>query len=773
MSKKRISESYTKPQSAPSNERGTKSPARRSTKHRMLWIAGVVLLVATGGLMFARRTRVGPVAVPLAQAEMKNRLGGASSPYLRSAAEQPVAWQPWGPNAFQLARTLDRPIWLDIGAIWCHWCHVMDRESYSNPEIAALINANFVPVKVDRDERPDVDTRYQLAHQVINGTGGGWPLTMFVKPDGEPFAGGTYVPPDGREGMPGIRQLVPAIAGAYHQQHDRVVSIGNQVRQTLATFRSNAGAAGTLTPELPLGIAHSVATEYDSAYGGFGRAPGPKFPEDVAIRLALAEAFLAADRGLQRVALRTLDAYARSGMRDYVNGGFFRYSTNRELTVPHFEKMDYVQSGLLRAYLDAYLLTGDSQYAAVARDIMRYVDATLSDRARGGFYAHQDADTSLDDDGSYYTWSLTQLKAAVPAPDADALRPYYKIEERGEMESHPAQNVLRVARSTPEVARRLGSSEAEAARRIRDGTAWLAAARARHQAPLVEQTKFTDRNAMMVAAYLDAYETLGDTAARQFALRTLDFLLDHAVSSDGAVRHATADERSYVDGMMGDYAGLADGLLDAFQVSGDSRYLHAAERIMNRAVALFWDKQAGGFYDRPADRAASGLLIDRAREFTDTPLPGDNAVAARALVKLYLLTSEDRWRGLADRTLSAFAGAAAARGSFAATYALAAEAFLRKPPQVVIIGSHADRRTGELATAAWRVYRPGRLVVTYDPSGVVLDSLPEAVAGAARAFKGDATPRAYVCVGETCAPPTTSPPNVAALVRDYGRVGAH
>jgi len=511
---------------------------------------------------------------------------------------------------------------------------------------------------------------------------------------------------------------------------------------------------------------------FDSAYGGFGREPGPKFPEDIAIRLVLAEGFLTADPGLRRVALRTLDAYARSGMRDYVHGGFFRYSTNRELTVPHFEKMDYVQSGLLGAYLDAYRLTGDSQYAAVARDIMRYVTATLSDRARGGFYAHQDADTSLDDDGSYYTWSLAQLKAAVPAPEADALRAYYAIAERGELASHPPQTVLRVARSTPEVARRLGVSETEAARRIRDGTARLAAARARHRPPLVEHTKFTDRNAMMVAAYLDADETLGDTAARQFALRTLDFLLDHAVTSDGSVRHATADERSYVDGMMGDYAGLADALLDAFQRSGDSRYLHAAERIMNRAAALFWDQQAGGFYDRPADAAAPGLLTDRAREFTDTPLPGDNAVAVRALETLYLLTSDDRWRGLADRTLSAFAGAAAARGSSAGTYALAAEAFLRKPPQAVIIGPRADRRTGELATAAWRAYRPGRLVATYDPSVVALDSLPEAVAGAARVFKGDATPRAYVCVGETCAPPTTSPTQVAALVRDYGRAGA-
>ncbi|MGH7319375.1 MAG: thioredoxin domain-containing protein, partial [Candidatus Rokuibacteriota bacterium] len=467
-----------------------------------------------------------------------------------------MAWQQWGPDAFRIAKALDRPIWLDIGAIWCHWCHVMDRESYENADIAALINDNFIPVKVDRDERPDIDTRYQLAHQVINGRGGGWPLTMFLMPDGEPFAGGTYFPPDARGGMPGIRQVAPAVASAYREQRDKVAGFGRRVRQILAEFRSNAGSAGTLTPDLPLGLAKSVGAEFDSVYGGFGRDEGPKFPRDIAIRLALAEGFLTGDRGLQTVALRTLQAYARSGMRDHVNGGFYRYSVNRRLTVPHFEKMDYVQSGLLQAYLDAYRLTGDAQYAGVARDIMRYVNSTLSDHRRGGFYAHQDADTSLDDDGAYYTWSLGQLRAAVPAPAAAALRLYYDIEEPGEMESHPAQNVLRIARAPAEVARLLGATEAAAKRRIGDGTARLLEARGKHTAPLVEETKFTDRNGMMVAAYLDAYATLADPAARDFALRTLDFLLDHAVSRDGSVKHATSGERSYVEGMMGDYAGL-------------------------------------------------------------------------------------------------------------------------------------------------------------------------------------------------------------------------
>ncbi|MBI4408942.1 MAG: thioredoxin domain-containing protein, partial [Gemmatimonadetes bacterium] len=446
-----------------------------------------------------------------AEHQLENTLAGATSPYLRSAAQQPVAWQEWGPAAFRLAERLDRPIWLDIGAVWCHWCHVMDRESYEDSAIAALINAAFVPVKVDRDERPDIDGRYQAAHQALNGRGGGWPLTMFLTPSGEPFAGGTYFPPDGRGGLPGLRQLAPRVAAAYRERRDEVADLARRVRAQLAAVRANAFAAGELDERLPAVIAGQLRTEFDTVFGGLGQGEGPKFPNGEAIRLALAGGFLTDDDALMRAGLLTLDAYARSGMRDHVNGGFFRYGVNRRLTVPHFEKMDYVQGALLAAYLDAYRLTGREHYAAVARDIRRYVDGTLSDRGRGGFYAHQDADVSLDDDGSYYTWSLAQLQSAVPPDGAEALRRYYDIESAGEMREDPSQNVLRIARSPLEVARALGISARAAQERIVAGTGLLAQARQSERAPFIEQTVYTDRNGMMIAAYLDAYETLGDT----------------------------------------------------------------------------------------------------------------------------------------------------------------------------------------------------------------------------------------------------------------------
>ncbi len=363
------------------------------------WLAWTVralcaALLLAGGLLFAARGgRLGGAADSAGQS-MENELADARSPYLRSAAEQPVAWQQWGPEAFELAKALDRPVWLDIGAIWCHWCHVMDRESYENPEIAALINEYFVPIKVDRDERPDIDGRYQIALRALNGRGGGWPLTMFLAPDGTPFAGGTYFPPDSRGNVLGLRQVAPRIARAYEEQRGQVAEIAGNVREALGRYQRDMAAAGALSPDLPREMAERAGSAFDPEYGGFGAGEGSKFLRPSAIRLALAEGFLVGNDTLVERALRTLDVYATSGIRDHVNGGFFRYSVDRRLTVPHFEKMDYVQSGLLRAYLDAYRLTGDSSYAAVARDIIRYVDGTLSDRERGGFYAHQDADVS-------------------------------------------------------------------------------------------------------------------------------------------------------------------------------------------------------------------------------------------------------------------------------------------------------------------------------------------------------------------------------------------
>lgn len=745
---------------------------RQSALQRLLpWIVGAVCggLFLTGGVLFAQRGGHLEKLPGVGPPELENELSESESPYLQSAAEQPVHWQMWGKEAFRLAEQLDRPVWLDVGAIWCHWCHVMDRESYENPKIADIINERLVPIKVDRDRRPDIDDRYQAAFRALNQRGGGWPLTMMLTPAGEPFAGFTYLPPTRQQGRPGIEQLAPRIARAFRQRRGEVTQLANRVDRRLAEMRSRSGASGELTPDLVRRIADGVAQSFDAEHGGFGE--GQKFPNGPALRFALAEGFLSGDDALRERALHTLDAYAASGIYDHVRGGFFRYGVDREMTRPHFEKMDYVQAGMLRAYLDAYRMTGDSAYAETARDVMRYVDRTLSDREGGGFYPHQDADVSLEDDGSYYTWSPDQLRAAVGPEQVDAVRLRFGITEDGEMPEHPRQNVPQVERSVAEVAQRLGVAEAEARGRIRAGLRQMKAARDTVEAPRVEKTKFVDRNAYLITAYLDAWKTLGDEDARGFALKSLDYVLEHGVDADGTVYHTAVDEGEPATGLMRDYAYLADALADAHQVTGERRYLDAAGRVMDRAVELFWDDENGGFWDRPEDADAPGLLDDRGKTFGDSPMPGDNAVAARALEKLFLLTTRDRWRELADRTLSAFAGQASGRGTFASTYGMAAELHLNKTAQTVVIGSPDRAATRDLARAAWTTYRPGRMVNVYDPATVSLDSLPDAVAGAARASDEADGPQAYVCVGRTCAPPTSSAEQVRTLVREYGRRG--
>lgn len=320
--------------------------ARRRVPRWLAWMAGamVVGLGLAGALLVAHSP--GVRAQSAAPPPLQNDLATAQSPYLRSAAQQPVVWQQWGPKAFALAVALDRPIWLDIGAIWCHWCHVMDRESYENPAIAALINQHFVPIKVDRDERPDIDTRYQHAHLALNRRGGGWPLTMFLTPEGYPFAGATSLPPERRGDLPGLTEIVPRVAALYREQRDQVTEVGRKVRAYLATVQTDPAAAGELTPALMQTLVQGIASRFDPQHGGFGKTAGPKFPAAEALRLALAAVFLTNDTTLRRAALHTLEAYAASGMRDHLHGGFFRYSMDRALTVPHFEKMDYVQAAL-------------------------------------------------------------------------------------------------------------------------------------------------------------------------------------------------------------------------------------------------------------------------------------------------------------------------------------------------------------------------------------------------------------------------------------------
>jgi uncharacterized protein len=391
-----------------------------------------------------------------------NSLANASSSYLRSAMHQPVRWHEWGEEAFSTAKRENKPILLDIGAVWCHWCHVMDRESYEDPEIAQIVNERFIAIKVDRDERPDIDSRYQVAVQAISGQGG-WPLTAFLTSEGKPFYGGTYFPPDDGYGRPSFKRVLLAISDAHQNKNSDVTEQAKMVEGAIASSESMSGKTGEFSPKVIEEIVEAALRMFDETNGGFGTAP--KFPHPSMIDLLIDQYSRPSVQGrpftaeqLKHVFTATLETMARGGVYDQLAGGFHRYSVDERWIVPHFEKMSYDNSELLKNYVHAYQVTGSEFFAYVARDIIRWTDEWLSDRQHGGFYASQDADISLDDDGDYFTWTLDEAKAVLSDEEAQVAALHYDINEIGEMHHNPAKNVLYQRAPVAEIVSRLNLS---------------------------------------------------------------------------------------------------------------------------------------------------------------------------------------------------------------------------------------------------------------------------------------------------------------------------
>src|SRR5580692_1386921 len=451
-----------------------------------------------------------------------NSLSKASSAYLRSAMHQPIQWHEWGEEAFATAQRENKPILLDIGAVWCHWCHVMDRESYDNPEIAEIVNQHFIAVKVDRDERPDIDSRYQVAVSSISGQGG-WPLTAFLTPDGKPFYGGTYFPPDDHYGRPSFKRVLLSISNAYHEKNGDVIEQAKMVEGAISHAESFAGKSGDFSPAVIGAIVKSALKIFDPQNGGFGSAP--KFPHSAALDLLIDRWVRTGDEKLRSVFVTTLEKMARGGVYDQLAGGFHRYSVDERWIVPHFEKMCYDNSELLKNYVHAYQATGSEFFASVARDIIRWMDEWLSDRQRGGFYASQDADISMDDDGDYFTWTLDEARAVLTPEEAEVAALRYDINEIGEMHHNPAKNVLFVRASIGEIATRLKISSERVSELLVSAATKMYAARKQRPTPYIDKTVYVGWNSLCISAYLEAAKVLGLDDARRFALRTLDRIL--------------------------------------------------------------------------------------------------------------------------------------------------------------------------------------------------------------------------------------------------------
>jgi uncharacterized protein YyaL (SSP411 family) len=717
-----------------------------------------------------------------------NFLSNASSSYLRSAMHQPIQWHEWAEEAFKKAKRENKPILLDIGAVWCHWCHVMDRESYEDPETAQLINDRFVAIKVDRDERPDIDSRYQVAVQAITAQGG-WPLTGFLTPDGRPFYGGTYFPPHDMQGRPSFRRVLLAISDAFRDKNGDVLEQAQMVEGAIAHAEAFAGKSGEFSPRVIQEIIDAGMKMFDESNGGFGGAP--KFPHasildlmiDQYVRLSgtslrrtgadarphVDGAQTGEDARLYTVFATTLEKMARGGVYDQLAGGFHRYSVDERWIVPHFEKMSYDNSELLKNYVHAYQATGERFFADVARDIIRWVDDVLSDRKHGGFYASQDADISLDDDGDYFTWTLDEAKAVLNEEELQAASLHYDINEIGEMQHDPMRNVLYQRASVDELAMRMKLSPERIRELLQSARQKMYASRLKRQTPYVDRTIYTNWNALFVSAYLKAASVISLDDAKHFALRSLDRILAEAWKPQSGLKHVVAyseaaSTRRDTEGFLDDYAYTANACLDAYESTADLTYFRKAQQITNTMIEKFYDANSGGFLDSAPKPGASGVLATPRKPFQDSPTPAGNPVAAIVLLRMHGYTGEDPYREKAQRTLDLLAGTAAQYSLFAGTYGIAATYASYPHSQIVIVGG--DEIAAQLYSQAVSSALIGRSVIKMNFSQAVAQNLPPSLAATLPelpAVKAGRT-TAIVCSGFSCKPPVNTSEQLKQLL---------
>jgi uncharacterized protein YyaL (SSP411 family) len=689
-----------------------------------------------------------------------NALSTARSAYLRSAAHQPVGWQEWGEKAFERARLEDKPILLDIGAVWCHWCHVMDRESYENPDIAAFLNQNFVAIKVDRDERPDIDARYQMAVSALTGQGG-WPLTAFLTSEGKPFYGGTYFPPEDYHGRPGLKRVLQGVAHHYRSSRGEIQNSAEQISTALAGLEDFGTAKQAASLAVVDAVIQNIGRMFDAKNGGFGSQP--KFPHPNALDLLLDAHLETRQPWLLAMVTTTLDHMGQGGVYDQLGGGFHRYSVDERWVVPHFEKMSYDNAGLLASYARAFRMTGNPFYRNIAGGILTYVQEVLSS-PQGGFFASQDADINLDDDGDYFTWTLAEIEAALDPASAQAVALHYHVEAQGEMHHNPAKNVLFVDQPVAAIAERMQRPASEVEALLARARAALLSERAKRPAPFIDRTLYTSWNGMMISAFLEAGRLLQLDAPRQLALKTLHLLMERAFDAKKGMFHSLLDGKPAIEGLLDDQVFTINALLDAWQQTGQFLYYERAQQLMEITLRRFWDDNAAGFFDTARDAALRlGSLAIPRKIFQDSPTPAANSVAAIALDRLARLAERPDYAEKAQATLDVFAAKAAEMGLYAATYAQAVVHHCRQRAEIVVAG--AEKECQPLLQVAHSAIIPGLRVFYIPTHAVATRQLPPSLANTLPALaEGLSLPAALFCRGNICLPPVQTAAELQALV---------
>ena len=665
-----------------------------------------------------------------------NRLITESSPYLKQHADNPVEWYPWGPEALSRAQSEDKPILLSIGYSACHWCHVMAHESFDNPEIAALMNRHFINVKVDREERPDLDDIYQKSAQVFTGRSGGWPLTMFLTPNQEPFYGGTYFPPVPRHSLPAFPDVLRGVIEAYRNHPDEVRKNIERVKTGLQRVSTPKSSAEPLTDRLLDQAGTELAQWFDPMHGGFGESQ--KFPTVPPLNVMLRESVRKADPSLREKVLQQLRTMAAGGIYDHVGGGFHRYAVDVEWKVPHFEKMLYDNAQLVRLYLDGWRLTKEERFREVVEETLEYVRREMT-HPDGAFYAAQDAD-SEGREGAFFLWTPEEIEAVLGRELGGEFCRLYGARPEGNFEG---KNVLH----------RLGGGQrAEGldteesvfkAARMR-----LLAARDKRAKPQRDENILTSWNAMMISALFDAAATFGVPAYRAAAEKALTFLLDYAFAH-GRVCRTVAGGHGRLNGYLDDAAWLATALLDAFEATAHRWYLEQALAVTESLLSHFWDEAEGGCFFTSHDHER---LIQRMKTGTDGAIPSGNAVATSVLLRLFSFTGEERYYERAGRILRVFQTVMAQNPYSASALLCTLDWWLTGPKEIVILGPGEHSVTQAMLTTVQQRYIPNRVVLTVEEAASSGISDLSLMKGKVRL---DGRPTAYVCQHRTCSPPVT------------------
>ena len=685
-----------------------------------------------------------------------NHLAQETSPYLLQHAHNPVDWYPWGPEALAAARREDKPILLSIGYAACHWCHVMERESFENEDIAAQMNRGFICIKVDREERPDLDDIYMTAVQMMAGHGG-WPLTVFLTPDLKPFFGGTYFPPEDRLGMRGFRSVLETVRQSYDRDRGPVEATSNNIVEHIEANARRPGRSTSLeilSADLINDAVAHYRHRFEPVFGGFSAAP--KFPHPMAISLLLRYVWHHGDAEVLHMATLSLDRMAYGGMYDQLGGGFHRYSTDDRWLVPHFEKMLYDNALLATAYLEAVQLTGRQEYRRVARETLDWAIGDMQSPA-GGYYSTLDAD-SEGKEGKFYVWQLEEIQTLLGAQTA-AFCAVYDVTAGGNWEG---TSILNLSKPAAEFSDALGIDPETLESSLAASRSVLLQVRNRRVHPGLDDKILTDWNGLMIAAMARGYRVLGEERFLESARRAAAFALG-TMTVDGRLMHSHRDGRTHLLAYIDDHANLLWGLIELFEATFELEWLRRARALADRMIELFWDGDAGCFFFAGADHEE---LIARMKPGHDGATPSGNAVAANALLRLQALTGDDSYGQRGLDVLHAFHDQMKAAPSSFAHMIAAVDYYLRSPREIVLIGDRESAEIDGALRSLWEQFRPHDLIVSFDPASADATQAAAEVPLLAGKVVIDQRPTFYLCENYACQAPTH---NIDEIIAEHHR----